>query len=110
MGAFLDHRLPIRFWSKCIPEPNSGCWLWTGAIKTVTGYGYIWTDKRVASAHRAAYESLVGPIPDGLQIDHRCRIRCCVNPAHLEPVTNVENQRRGLRGELTTHCPAGHEY
>lgn len=59
--------------------------------------------------HRIAYELLVGPIPDGLQLDHLCRVRNCVNPDHLEPVTGQENMRRGYFG-TKTHCPNGHAY
>lgn len=65
-------------------------------------------------AHRMAYEELVGPIADGLQIDHLCRVRCCVNPAHLEPVTQAENIRRGVSptaaNRRKTHCKHGHEF
>ncbi len=86
--------LPERIRSKFVPEPNTGCWLWTAGSQF--GYGRIWQNdtKRMALAHRVAYEILVGPVPDGLQLDHLCRQRCCVNPAHLEPVTGTENQRR----------------
>lgn len=76
-----------------------GCWLWTGA-KNWTGYGQrsVRVDGKVrtARAHRMAYELLVGPIPEGLTIDHLCRVRHCVNPDHLEPVTMKENARRGV--------------
>jgi hypothetical protein len=64
-------------------------------------------------AHRFSYLKLVGPIPEGLQIDHLCRVRHCVNPDHLEPVTNKENIRRGIVGMFhakKTQCPAGHPY
>ena len=74
------------------------------------------------AAHRFAYEMLVGPIPEGLDLDHLCRVRHCVNPNHLEPVTRSENLRRGIRPRLPqndrigdknrakTHCPKGHPY
>lgn len=113
---FLDRRLPDRFWSKCIPEPMSGCWLWT-ANTDAGGYARIRMNGAMASAHRAAYEVLVAQIPDGLEIDHRCRVRCCVNPTHMEPVTHAENVRRGVLVEITrdrfasqTHCKKGHAF
>lgn len=90
------------------------CWLWTGT--TSRGYGYITVGKctdgsrRTTTAHRLAYEHFVEPIPDGLHVDHLCRVRNCVNPAHLEPVTCKENCQRGLKGRLLTHCPRGHPY
>ena len=85
-----------------------GCWLWTGAVNN--GYGRLYCDGRLVYAHRAVYEEMVGPIPDGRQLDHRCRVTRCVNPAHLEPVSNRENGRRGIKGVLTTQCPNGHVY
>lgn len=75
-------------------DPNSGCWLWAGADNGV-GYGKF----RGKYAHRVSYEAAKGPIPDGMHLDHLCRIRCCVNPDHLEPVTNAENARRGKAGQ-----------
>lgn len=72
--------------------PN-GCWLWTGTIER-TGYGRFWLGGRQEIAHRASYALLIGPIPEGLTIDHLCRVRACVNPDHLEPVTLAENIRR----------------
>lgn len=102
-----------RFFDKVAPEPNSGCWLWMASC-TAEGYGQFWLEKTNVRAHRWIYEFSVGPIPDGLQIDHLCRVRSCVNPAHLEA---VDQQTNLLRGEgLTainarkTHCPAGHPY
>lgn len=108
-----------RFWSKVdkagpLPlwAPFLGpCWHWTGA--TSNGYGRVRVDVD-RPAHRFAYELLVGPIPDGLVIDHLCRVRHCVNPAHLEAVTNAENILRGngfsARHARKTHCPKGHPY
>lgn len=82
-----------RFWSKV--EKSSGCWAWTGH-KNRNGYGWTLGPKgKGESAHRIAYELLVGPIPEGLQIDHLCRNRACVNPDHLEPVTQRVNWQRG---------------
>ncbi|MGA4541309.1 HNH endonuclease signature motif containing protein [Uniformispora flossi] len=75
-------------------ELKDGHWLWTGSTNR-KGYGRFWFQGRSEEAHRVAYELFVGPIPDGLQIDHVCRVRPCVNPEHLEPVTHEENYRRG---------------
>lgn len=86
-----------------------GCWDWTGA-KNTNGYGRIQVDGKTAYAHRASYEHYVGPIPDGLHLDHLCRNRSCVNPAHLEPVTCRENIHRGQGNSSKTHCPQGHPY
>ena len=72
----------------------SGCWLWKGLVDR-DGYGVFGLNRRSFRAHRVAYELLVGPIPDGLMIDHLCRVTSCINPDHLEPVTNKENQARG---------------
>lgn len=92
------------------PEYVEGrCWGWTGVIHH-TGYAMFKIDGQNIGAHRWSYETFVGSIPDGFQIDHLCRNRSCVNPDHLEPVTQAENVRRGLRGELLTHCPRGHPY
>ena len=71
-------------------ENADGCWLWTGPVNT-KGYGQ--QGRRIA--HRILYESHVGPVPEGKQLDHLCRVRSCVNPEHLEPVTARENTVRG---------------
>lgn len=101
------------FWRRVDKNGDGGCWLWTGA-KTSNGYGYLNTDGGRRLAHRFSYESLVGPIPAGLQLDHLCRVRHCVNPTHLEPVTQRENVLRGeglsAANARKTHCSRGHEY
>lgn len=71
-----------------------GCWAWKGA-KTPTGYGVVSIERRARKAHRYSYLHLVGPVPDGLVLDHLCRNRACVNPAHMEPVTQRTNVLRG---------------
>ena len=95
-----------RFTAKTI---NTGqCWLWTGT-KNDKGYSYFRLRGKSRRAHRVAYEHFVGPIPAGLVIDHLCRNRGCVNPAHLEPVTVKVNTARGPHSnESKTHCKHGH--
>lgn len=98
----------VRFWKYVSPEPNSGCWLWTG---TGARYGQIsrWIGTRwqFYPAHRLSYEMHKGPIPKGLVIDHKCRNTMCVNPEHLRAVTQGENVRSG-KGTKKTHCRRGH--
>jgi hypothetical protein len=96
-------------------QRGPGCWIWTGA-QDGHGYGSIYADpaRGRIKAHRAAYELFVGSIPPGLTLDHLCRNRTCVNPAHLEPVTNRENILRGespyAQKARQTHCKHGHEF
>lgn len=109
-----------------IPEPNTGCWLWVGFVHTRDGYGQINVPRKdgtfdprthklrmtTVGAHRVAYEAFKGPIPADLELDHLCRVRCCVNPDHLEPVTRRVNVERGIspmgKNAVKTHCPEGH--
>lgn len=105
-----------RFEEKVFREPNSGCWLWLGFINE-DGYGrFSQTREKPKLAHRFSYEYFVGPIPRGLEIDHKCRVRCCVRPDHLEPITHLENIQRGTCGDrgknnkTKTCCPKGHPY
>lgn len=108
-GVPVDQRLR----SKVMVNPETGCWEWLGQIDTY-GYAIVKVDGKSRKAHRVAYELFVGPIPEGLDIDHvwdrGCRVKHCVNPDHLEPVTTGENQRRGRNGVLKTTCRNGHPY
>ena len=117
----MTRSLRDRLLEKTIPEPNSGCFLWEGAIRP-NGYGSINVttakgEYSNASVHRVAYEIFRGAIPAGLTIDHLCRTRTCVNVDHMEVVTRAENTKRGGGSQASgainlakTHCPAGHAY
>lgn len=85
---------------------TEGCWEWTGA--RVEGYGYFRDGPKQKKAHRVAYELTVGPIPDGLTIDHLCQNKGCVNPAHMEPVSAYANLSRA--GSRMTACRRGHAF
>ena len=88
------------------------CWLWTGSLNNRM-YGQFSFRGKTTTAHRVAYILFVGEIPDGLCVDHLCRVTKCVNPGHLEPVTQRENVSRGNAGlheRIKTHCPKGHIY
>lgn len=87
---------------------NTGCWLWQGHLDDC-GYGRIGLKGANRHAHRVAYELFVGPVPEGLELDHLCRNRNCVNPEHTEPVTHQENMARGNLA-ARTHCSNGHEF
>lgn len=103
------YREPWRFWSK-VKEVESGCWEWQGYIAT-NGYGQSWNPligygPTKTTAHRISWWLTHGPFEDGLQLDHLCLNKRCVNPDHLEPVTAKENMRRS---HAKTHCKRGHE-
>lgn len=107
--------ISLRRW---VADTATGCWIWQG-WKNPEGYGSATVrgtsaGRKTRLAHRAIYEILVGPISDGLQIDHLCSTRSCVNPAHLEPVTARENTLRSNAptaiNARKTHCPKGHPY
>ena len=100
-----------RLWARI--DKTDTCWLWTGTILQ-SGYGQIRWNAKQYRVHRFVYELLVGPIPEGLTLDHLCRVRHCVNPAHLEPVTMRENLLRSSSfvaiNARKTHCPQGHPF
>ncbi len=109
----------LRLWPRV--NKTETCWLWTAGLDA-HGYG-LFSDIRMTNlrgraaraAHRWSYEHFVGPVPEGLDLDHLCRVRNCVRPDHLEPVTRRENLLRSPLTRTTinaakTHCPQGHEY
>lgn len=105
-------RNPVaRFWSNV--DRTGDCWLWLKA-KDANGYGRVGWDGKVLLAHRVAYELVLGPIPDGLPLDHLCRVTNCINPGHLEPVPTRENTARGDHPSATAlrenRCVNGHDY
>jgi HNH endonuclease len=102
--ALVDRNGPLPLWAPCLGP----CWLWTGNL-TCKGYAADFSvDGRSTKPHRWSYEHFIGPIPVGLTIDHLCLVKSCVNPFHLEPVTNAENLRR--RAERRTQCMQGHPW
>lgn len=102
-----------RFEQKYIPEPNSGCFLWLGTVSAQ--YGQFWNGKKPIGAHRFAWEVMNGPIPPNLTIDHRhCRVKLCVNPAHMVVCSQQENMLQpdgnGGINAAKTHCKNGHPF
>lgn len=108
----MDEATASRFWAKVDRRGTDECWPWMAAI--VDGYGVFKLAGRQRKAHRITFESMVGPVPDGMQLDHLCRNRACCNPAHLEPVTCRDNLLRGdthaARNASKTHCHRGHPF
>ena len=101
----MDH-----FPDRVFPEPNTGCWLCVSSNNKF-GYARIRVSDRLIGAHRISYQITRGSIPDGFEIDHLCRVTCCVNPDHLEAVTQEENKRRQALAIETANgfrCKSGH--
>lgn len=117
MRVYLRRDPVDRFMAKVEPEPNSGCWLWLGALNG-KGYGVFERfgvgRRRANTAHRFSYEVHRGPIPEGLDLDHLCRVHQCVNPSHLEAVPRRVNLLRGAGfnaiNAAKTHCRLGHPF
>lgn len=108
-------RDPVDCIMEKVAMQSDDCWIFTGSLGG-GGYGKIAVDRKARPAHRVMYERLVGPVPDGMVLDHLCSVRTCVNPAHLEPVTQRENVLRSIaKGDAphmtpSSHCRKGHEF
>lgn len=100
--------------SQCIVDDH-GCWLWQGPTND-KGYGVTNYNKIHTKAHQLTYRLQIGPVPEGLELDHTCRVRKCCNPLHMEAITHAENVKRGLLHTVSgnkpkpTSCPKGHPY
>jgi hypothetical protein len=111
-NLFGDPRLPARFWAKVSPEPNSGCWLWLGAVAPYN-YGQFWLG-RLVRCHRLVYETLVAPVPADAKVCHRCDNPNCCNPDHLWLGSHSDNMRdmfakgRMVRRPWKKVCKRGH--
>lgn len=118
-----QRRFRVRYDRLTMPVPFSGCIIWLGNLSKVNGYGFSFYGSvkdgsfRRSTIHNLVYEQFVGPIPDGCEIDHKCKVRSCVNPDHLRAVSHAENMETAVfpRGgdhyqKQKTHCPKGHPY
>ena len=110
----MDKNELLTFQKRIELDILTGCWIWKGGEKH-SFYGYFKIKGKSKRAHRVSYEHWNGKIPEGLEIDHLCRVRRCVNPQHLEAVTHLENMRRAIMSKGNqytdkTHCKRGHEF
>lgn len=112
IGIYKRPSLEVRFWRKV--EKTETCWNWRGSTNKTSGYGQIQINGKAESVHVVSYKLAGGAIPEGMELDHLCRNRKCVNPDHLEPVAHRDNVLRGINACATnakvTHCPRGHPY
>lgn len=114
-GRTIPQDIPACLRARFVCDPETECHLWRGALDE-NGYGRLWITEvdRYRPAHVVAWELEFGPVPDGLELDHLCRVRSCCNSAHLEPVTHRENCLRGVGfaaiNALKTHCDSGHAF
>jgi hypothetical protein len=112
MSQWAHPKLRDRFMNYVAVKAGGGCWIWTGYTNRA-GYGRFWANGKVRQAHMVSYFIHRGLFDAGLELDHICRVKCCVNPDHLEPVTHKENTLRGegacAKFARRTHCKRGHE-
>lgn len=111
-----DRRIPRKIWLRVDSRIETGCWLWTGYVRR-DGYGVINRGGRIERVHRLMYATFIAPLDPDLVIDHRCRVRRCCNPAHLDQVTDRVNvvERASATSIAVqrlkqTHCVNGHEF
>ena len=107
ISQFLTVAERIPFYLARTTIAENGCWLWNGSLSG--GYGNVGVGGKVLKLHVLSYENAYGPVPDGLELDHKCRNRRCWNPDHVEPVTHAVNMQRGAHA-LKTVCKSGHPY